>query len=180
MSGKNNTMKGGDETSLNKQAIMNVLQRLQISIRDSSDFEQKKQKIRSFQKFLETYKTNPFLQENDIQNLISNISNNAQESNYNKVQRLIGMNSEQKNANYERILKKLNETYKNKKEYNKARLTRLARIGSSIESINRIQYNNNKKIILGALKNTIKEKENSLKIYPEFQQYKAKIYANST
>lgn len=175
MTGKNNTMKGGDETLLNKKEIMNVLQRLQISIRGSSDFEQKKQKINSFKKFIGKFENNPVLQEPDIKNLISNISNNAQESIYEKTQRLLSLNKEQKNANYDRIFQKLHETYKNKNEYNKARLSRLARIGSNIESINRIKNNNNKQIILGVLKNTIKEKEKSLEKYPEFQQYKAKI-----
>ena len=166
-------MKGGDETLLNKKEIMNVLQRLQISIRGSSDFEQKKQKINSFKKFIGKFENNPVLQEPDIQNLISNISYNAQESIYEKTQRLLSLNKEQKNANYDRIFQKLHETYKNKNEYNKARLSTLAHIGSNIESINRIQNNNNKKIILGALKNKILQKQKSLGKYPEFQKYKA-------
>ena len=176
MTGKKKNMDGGDKTLLSKEVIKNVLQSIQRSLHNTSDFEQKKQKINSFTKFIETFKNNQFLQEPNIQKLISNISNNAQESIYEKTERLLSLNKEQKNANYIRILKNLEDKYRNQGEYyNKARLSTLAHIGSNIESINRIQNNNNKKIILGALKNTILQKQKSLERYPEFQEYKAKI-----
>ncbi len=176
MTGKNKTIKGGDETLLNKKVIMNVLQSIQRSLHVTSDFEQKKQKIKTFQKFIEKYENNPFLQEPEIQNLISSISNNAQESIYEKIERFKSMNSKQKNANYSRILQELKDTYRYKPEYyNLAKLSRLASIGSSIESINRIKNSNNKNILVRALKNTIQQRQNSLKEYPEFEQYKSKI-----
>jgi hypothetical protein len=175
---KKKSMKGGNESLLNKQVIRNVLENIQRIIPTIKDPEIKKQKIRSFEKFIKKYENNPVLQEPEIQKLISSISNNAQESINKKIETFKSMNNEQKNANYNLILKKLQDTYRNQPIlYNVAKLTRLANIGSRIESINRIKTNN-KKNLLKALKNTIKQKEISLGEYPEFQKYKITIEQN--
>jgi len=102
----------------------------------------------------------------------SNISNSMKR----RINQLYDANKNQKEINYNRILKTLHEKYKNTSyKYNLKELTELAKIESKIKSINRISNENNKYIMLKDLRKTIKSLNNSLNKYDEFKEYKRLI-----
>lgn len=173
---KKKNMNGGDETSqIPKETIMQILKKLEKSMNESKNNNERKLKIESFKKFIDKFKTNSVLQEHDIQNLILKISNKAENSISERIQRFTSLNNQEKKRNYNKILKKLEDEYIHTNEYNSPKLIRLANIGSSYESIIRMANSNNKQILLKALIETIKQSENSLGNYKEFQEYKRKI-----
>ena len=85
-------------------------------------------------------------------------------------------NINQKSVNHNVILKELSNKYRNSNKYDLARLNRLASIGASILSIKKMPNGEPKKILLNALRETIKQSERILVNYPEFQEYKIIIF----
>jgi hypothetical protein len=93
-----------------------------------------------------------------------------------RINLLYNANRNQKRINYNSILTNLHREYQeNPHEYNLKELSILADIGSKIESISRMQNGNNKNILLRDLRETIKRLKESLKKYPEFQEYGRKF-----
>ncbi len=82
-----------------------------------------------------------------------------------------------RDKNYKDILENLDKKYNSNLGYSLPRLSKLAYIGSAIESITRMPNSNNKNILLGALRETIKQSERSLGNYPEFQEYERMMLA---
>ena len=66
--------------------------------------------------------------------------------------------------------------YQNKPDYSLVELSKLAKIGSKINLINRISNKNNKNILLKDLRDTIIKSKNSLEKYSEFQEYIQRIF----
>jgi hypothetical protein len=88
-------------------------------------------------------------------------------------------NRNKKSAHRDMILKQLSNRYKHNKNFNFAELNRLASIGASILSIKEMPNGEPKKILLNALRETIKQSKNSLNKYPEFQEYENYILSIS-
>ena len=78
-------------------------------------------------------------------------------------------NINQKSANHDIILKQLSNRYRNNSDF--AKLSKLASIGASILSIEKMPNGEPKKILLNALRETIKQSKKSLGNYSEFQEY---------
>jgi len=86
-------------------------------------------------------------------------------------------NNRLRDKNYKDILENLHKKYNSNLGYSLPRLSKLAYIGSAIESITRMPNSNNKNILLGALRETIKQLKRSLGNYPEFQEYERMMLA---
>ena len=93
-----------------------------------------------------------------------------------RIKLLYDANSNEKGANFNRIRMDLHNKYQlEPHKYNLRELTFLADIGSKIESISRMRNGNNKNILLRDLRETIELLKESLKNYPEFQEYGRKF-----
>jgi hypothetical protein len=86
-------------------------------------------------------------------------------------------NRNQKSANHDMLLKQLSNRYS--KNFDLAKLNRLASIGASILSIKKMPNGEPKKILLNALRERIIQSKNSLRKYPEFQEYENYILSIS-
>jgi hypothetical protein len=80
-------------------------------------------------------------------------------------------NRNQKSAHHDMILKQLSNRYRSNNKFNLAKLNKLASIGASILSIKEMPNGEPKKILLNALRETIKQSARLLENYPEFQEY---------
>lgn len=107
-----------------------------------------------------------------ISRLSPNINGYNQSNSMKRIIKQLHNNNEyKKGINYNSILRTLHDKYKNNSYYNLKKLSSLAEIRSTIESITRMPNSNNKNILLNDLRKTIKQSKNLLGNYSEFQEY---------
>jgi hypothetical protein len=113
-----------------------------------------------------------------IELLLSKGTNNTGNHLSNEMKRRINLlykNNINISDNFIRMQNELQKKYQNKPNYSLVELSKLAKIGSKINLINRISNKNNKNILLKDLRDTIIKSKNSLEKYPEFQEYEKLI-----
>jgi hypothetical protein len=171
------------EQILHRNPNIDMLQQLNQQVQDY---------IREYSEFIESM-TNNRKRNNPIYELIKRLKNISDKisikisllsqngnhlSNEMKRRRNLLYGKYQNVENYNRILLTLHKKYKNNSgDYKLKNLSELAKIGSKIESISGISNmnENDKKIMLKDLRETIIRLKNSLRNYPEFQEYESII-----
>ena len=154
--------------------------------------QQVKDYINKYSKFIESMTNN---RNNPVHTIIKKLKDisdrisikisilSSQNGNHisNEMKRRINMLYKNKRVNLHnnltRIQTELHQKYQsNLSKYHLMELHRLAEIGSKIELISRISNKNNKNILLRELRDTIRKSEDSLREYPEFQEYRQRIF----
>jgi len=107
-----------------------------------------------------------------ISRLSSNIKGYHQSNSMKRIINLLyDTNKYQKGINYNSIFRNLLNKYKNNNDYSLKKISSLAEIRSTIESITRMPNSNNKNILLNDLREKIIQSKKSLGNYSEFQEY---------